>query len=239
MANGADIERIADEIYKSYMDDDVSIASYLEKLEIGSATYKDAERYAQHLGTHSGRAIWDAYERITGMPPTGETFDYDLLERALRARAKDDYDKVIAYVKDVQEQLNYMAGLSVNAIVPEYSESRVDNLLWKITADPGETEKFRSLLESAVENMAMSIVDDSIEKNAGAQYDAGLRPTITRTVVGSGCVWCRGLAGTRNYSRTMDKEIFRRHQRCRCIVTYDPGTGRRFQDVWSKQWTNR
>lgn len=239
MADGADIERIADEIYQAYIADDVSISAYMEKLDIGAATYKEAERYAQHVGTYSGRAIWEAYEKITGMPPTGETFDYDLIQRALRARARDDYDRVIAYCKQVQEDLNYRAGLSMNAIIPDYSDSRVDNLLWKITADPGYTEKFRSLLESAVENMAMSIVDDTIERNAGAQYDSGLRPTITRTVVGSGCVWCRSLAGTHEYSRTMDKEIFRRHQRCRCIVTYDPGTGRRYQDVWSKTWTTR
>lgn len=239
MADGQDIERIADAIYEAYMADDVEVARYLEQLETGAATYREAERYAQHLGTHSGRAIWDAYERITGMPPTGETFDYDLLSRALRSRAKDDYDKVIEYAKTVQEDLNYRAGLSMNAVIPEYSDSRVSNLLWKITADPGETEKFRSLLESAVENMAMSIVDDTLAANAGAQYDAGLRPTITRTMYGRGCEWCRNLVGTYEYSTRMDKEVFRRHQRCRCIVTYDPGTGRRFQDVWSKQWTER
>lgn len=239
MANGRDIAELAAELYEALVGDDVEISGIMEALEEGSATYREAERYASLLGQYSGTSIWDAYQELTGMLPTGETFDYDLLSRALRSRAKGDYDRIIDYVRQMQDNLNYRAGLSMNAIVPEYSESRVDNLLWKLTAAPGETEKFRDLLEAAVQNMAMSVVDESVNLNAGAQYEAGLRPTITRTMAGGACVWCRRLAGTYDYSTRMSKEVFRRHQRCQCIVTYDPGSGRRFQDVWSKQWAER
>lgn len=80
-----------------------------------------------------------------------------------------------------------------------------------------------------------SIVDDSIQKNIEFQSKAGLRPRITRTLVGKGCEWCRNLAGTYQYPDDVPEEVYHRHERCRCIVNYHPGDGKR-QDVWSKKW---
>lgn len=34
----------------------------------------------------------------------------------------------------------------------------------------------------------------------------------------------------------MPADVYRRHERCRCRVEYDPGDGRR-QNVWDKKWT--
>ena len=49
------------------------------------------------------------------------------------------------------------------------------------------------------------------------------------------CEWCSSLAGTYNYPGT-PKEVFQRHEYCRCAVTYS--TAKKRQDVWSKAlWT--
>ncbi|MDD6201372.1 MAG: hypothetical protein PUB13_00270 [Lachnospiraceae bacterium] len=53
---------------------------------------------------------------------------------------------------------------------------------------------------------------------------------------GGCCEWCRALAGTYSYP-DVPKDVYRRHQRCRCIVEYYPGNGKR-QNVHSKKWKN-
>lgn len=63
---------------------------------------------------------------------------------------------------------------------------------------------------------------------------AGLKPKITRVVVGDCCDWCRALAGTYTYGDEPE-DIYRRHRYCRCRVEYSPGDGKR-QDVWTKEW---
>ena len=46
------------------------------------------------------------------------------------------------------------------------------------------------------------------------------------------------LAGTYNYKEAPD-DIYRRHDNCRCQVTYDPkNDSRGVQDVWSKEWSS-
>jgi len=90
------------------------------------------------------------------------------------------------------------------------------------------------LLDDPIVNFSQSIVDDSIDKNAKFQSKVGLRPIIKRRTFGHACEWCRNLAGTYEYRDAPD-DIYRRHQRCRCTVEYDPGNGR-MQDVWSKNW---
>ena len=64
---------------------------------------------------------------------------------------------------------------------------------------------------------------------------AGLRPRVIRTAESHCCKWCSALAGTYDYPR-VPKDVYRRHERCRCRVEYDPGEGRR-QNVWNKTWT--
>ena len=41
-------------------------------------------------------------------------------------------------------------------------------------------------------------------------------PTITRTMVGETCSWCRNLAGTWPYEPNSD--IFHRHDNCDCLI---------------------
>ena len=60
-------------------------------------------------------------------------------------------------------------------------------------------------------------------------------PVIVRTAAPECCVWCAKLSGVYDYNEVRDtgNDVFRRHERCRCTVTYrDNGT---VQDVWSKK----
>ena len=78
-------------------------------------------------------------------------------------------------------------------------------------------------------------VDDTLKANVEFQGKAGLRPRVVRTAESRCCKWCTALAGSYDYPH-VPKDVYRRHQRCRCRVEYDPGEGRR-QNVWNKTWT--
>lgn len=54
-------------------------------------------------------------------------------------------------------------------------------------------------------------------------------------MAGNCCEWCRNLAGSYTYPDGVPHDVYRRHQRCRCAVDYNPGNGKN-QNVHSKQW---
>ena len=83
-------------------------------------------------------------------------------------------------------------------------------------------------------NNSEAFFDDFIDSNAKFRTEAGLKATITRIAEANCCPWCDSLAGTYEYGSAPD-DIYRRHQYCRCTVTYQ--TGKKSQNVWSKsQW---
>lgn len=84
------------------------------------------------------------------------------------------------------------------------------------------------LSQKIVRNYALSREVDPL---VGAYYDSvlgsaqdeafrnavsmGRNPTMTRTLVGETCSWCRNLAGTH---RNPSGELFARHERCDCLI---------------------
>lgn len=86
---------------------------------------------------------------------------------------------------------------------------------------------------------ASAAVQQALNQQANlgiAPQRAGLRPRVIRTAESHCCKWCSALAGTYDYPH-VPKDVYRRHERCRCRVEYDPGSGRR-QNVWNKTWTD-
>ena len=95
--------------------------------------------------------------------------------------------------------------------------------------DPAE-----EILSGPVENFSRNIVDNNNEENARSADNKGLEAKIIRTTDGNCCPWCTEMAGEYEYSKTMDTDVFRRHDNCGCDVEYICEKGR--QDVWSKKW---
>ena len=110
----------------------------------------------------------------------------------------------------------------------------VDGLLNKVST----AKQFADVawaLDEPVRTFSRMVVDDTLKRNVDFQGKAGLRPRVIRTAESHCCKWCSALAGTYDYPR-VPKDVYRRHERCRCRVEYDPGEGRR-QNVWNKTWT--
>lgn len=94
------------------------------------------------------------------------------------------------------------------------------------------------MLVGPIINFSQSIVTDFIRENAEFQSKAGLPSVIVRKLAGGCCDWCRSLAGTYTYPDNVPKDVYRRHQRCRCTVDFHPSDSRkgRVQNVHSKKW---
>ena len=131
----------------------------------------------------------------------------------------------------VQEILNKKAKIGLAVQIPKLNQSRIDGLVGRLTGEDFEQSKW--LLGSPIVNFSQSVVDDMIRKNAEFHYNSGLKPKVVRKEAGNCCKWCKSLVGTYNYPE-VPKDVYRRHQNCRCTVEYFPKKGLR-QDVHTKQ----
>lgn len=148
----------------------------------------------------------------------------------------NNYDLITEVTKQVQQSLNEASGIGMKTITPELNQDRIDGIINRVS-DADDFDSISWLLNEAIVNFSQSIVDDSIRENAEFQSKAGLQPVIIRKTSGSCCAWCAALAGRYRYPDEVPHDVYRRHQRCRCTVDYDLGSGK-IQNVHSKQWRN-
>ena len=160
---------------------------------------------------------------------------FNIADRLLNETLKNNYDLISNFAIDVQEQLNKEAAIKIKGQKPDFNQDRVNGLVNKISAAE-DFDSVKWVLGEPVVNFSQSVVDDVIKANVDFHAKSGLRPRINRTLVGHACDWCRSLAGSFDYYDLPD-DIYRRHERCKCIVEYNPGDGRK-QNVWSKTWTD-
>ena len=102
------------------------------------------------------------------------------------------------------------------------SVERIEGLINKMSA-ADDYDSVSWLLGNPVENISLSVVDDTIKNNADFQRKAGLDGSVTRYTEPTGnwpCKWCRDLAGTYPID-DYPKEMFMRHEKCRCIIEWD------------------
>ncbi|TDP59838.1 hypothetical protein [Aminicella lysinilytica] len=93
-------------------------------------------------------------------------------------------------------------------------------------------EAIKELLGEPISNTSQHMYDDFVEANAKFRSDSGLQETIERVEMSKCCDWCHALAGTYSYPEGAPEDIFRRHNRCKCIVTHHSAKG--VQDVHTK-----
>ncbi|MGM0124875.1 hypothetical protein IGI37_002269 [Enterococcus sp. AZ194] len=159
---------------------------------------------------------------------------YNIADRILNQTLQKNYELISNYAIDVQTILNHEAGLRLKAQAPALNQNRIDGLVNKLT-EYDDFELAKWLLDEPIVNFSQSVVDDAIKANADFHFNAGLSPKITRRVSGHACEWCKNLSGTYDYHSEPD-DIYRRHERCRCTVEYNPKDGRGVQNSHSKKW---
>nr|DAR26523.1 MAG TPA: hypothetical protein [Caudoviricetes sp.] len=224
------LKKIKSEFESARLDSEV-LKDLLSKLHHSKASYLDANQYAIEIGEILSKALGASLTNET--LPDGKMY-YNIAQRVLADVLGRNYELVSDYTEQVQKNLNSEAKIGLTAQVPELNQDRIDGLVNRLASEES-FDDVRWLLEEPVVNFTQSIIDDSIQKNAEFHHKSGLQPEIVRKSAHHCCEWCQEVQGTYKYPR-VPKDIYRRHQRCRCTVDYDPKSGK-VQNVWSKAWS--
>lgn len=220
----------------------------------GGTDYGIADRYSVRIGELLSESIM---ENTKTLPYMSAEVAREVLTPLLAA----DHDLIVAATNTVQENMNRLQGIGVGIQTPDLDTNRIDGFIEKV-ASYAVYDDAKWVLEEPIVNYSQAIVDQAMRKNMRQANSLGFRPQIRRTVgayevrqrkitrkLKSGsrtytypfvvpCKWCAELAGTYDYTevRAPGSDVFRRHEYCRCEVTYI--NNGKYQDVWSKaEWT--
>lgn len=197
------------------------------------ATYKTANEFAIEIGDILSKALGTSLS--ADKLPDGKMY-YNIAQRLLTDVLGRNYELVSSYASDVQKNLNDKAKIGLKVQVPELNQDRIAGIVNRFSSEDN-FEDVSWLLDEPIVNFTQSIIDDSIRKNAEFHHKAGLQPEIVRTSYFHCCEWCQEVEGNYKYPR-VPKNVFRRHQHCRCTVDYDPKSGK-IQNVWTKKISNK
>lgn len=224
------LEKIREEFKKGISENDAVNALY-KKIKGGAASYRDAQEYAYLVGDELSKAF---RKHLTAEAlPDGKLY-YNIADRVVRPMLMEDHEMISGAAATVQKSLNEKAGIGIRPQVAEVNRDRVQGIVEKVSSAES-IEDVSWVLDEPVKNFSQNIVDETIRKNVEFQGKAGLKPRIIRKHERKCCKWCRDLAGEYDYPN-VPHDVYRRHENCRCVVEYDPGSGKR-QNVHTKQWT--
>jgi len=215
--------------WSSIMKSDPDLIPIIKKINEGKATYEEVEELSYRVGKDLGKSLLANLEPTI---PAGAKVPDDIYEVILGPVLKEGHGAVIEAAKKVQEEMNKRAGIGLKAQTADFDEDRAKGLAEKLKSGIFEDTKW--VLDEPVALFHQSSADRTLKKNVKFQARAGLHPKITRKATGGCCKWCQALAGIYDYGDEPN-DIYRRHQRCQCVVDFKPGDGKR-QNVWSKEW---
>jgi len=219
----------------------------LAKQIANSGDYNIANDYAVRAGEILSESI---QENTVNLPYMTRQTAEEVLTPMLTA----DYELITDATNTVQENMNAAAGIGLGVQTPALDTNRIAGLINKV-ASYSTMDEARWVLGEPLINYSQAIVDQSIRDNARVGSKAGGDPVIIRETEGMEtrqikrgkhvrtytvpCKWCDALAGRYDYYEVSDtgNDVFRRHENCRCHVTYVYGNKR--QNVWGpkKEWT--
>ena len=209
------------------------IRAMYKKIEEGKATYADAEDYAYLIGEALAQVFRENLS--SAVLPNGKLY-YNIADRILGTMLGENHKIISEATEIVQNFLNKSADLGIKAQLATVNQDRIKGLVEKVS----EAEIFDDVawvLDEPVKNFSVSIVDDILRENVEFQGEAGLSPVVVRKATWKCCEWCAKLEGEYTYP-VISRDVYRRHERCRCAVEFDPKDGRRSrQNVHSKTWT--
>ena len=202
-------------------------------LKAKKATYKTANEFAIEVGEILSKALGASLS--ADKLPDGKMY-YNIAQRLLTDVLGRNHEIVSGYASDVQKNLNDEAKIGLKVQVPELNRDRIAGIVNRFSSEEN-FEDVSWLLGEPIVNFTQSIIDDSIRKNAEFQHQFGLQPEIIRKSYFHCCKWCQEVQGSYKYPR-VPKDVYRRHQHCRCTVDYDPKSGK-IQNVWTKKISNK
>lgn len=222
---------IENDFKKSFQSDDTLKMLYA-KVENGTATQADGEKFAHELGKLTA-AVFHRNVRPEDLP--NQRMYYNIANRIIPPTLRQNHGIVNEVMRQVIEHQNQEAGIGIRYQEPEFDEHKAHELAW-IASQDVDYSKIRNTVETGLDTNTRMVADDCVRRNAEFQYEAGLSPKIERDTDGDCCSWCTDMAGSYEYARA-PKEVFARHANCGCTVEFVPGNGKR-QNVHTKDWTS-
>nr|DAT16051.1 MAG TPA: hypothetical protein [Caudoviricetes sp.] len=225
------LQEVKKEFELAYGESEI-IKNAFATLEAKKATYKTANEFAIEIGEILSKALGASIS--ADKLPNGKMY-YNIAQRLLTDVLGRNHELVSGYASDVQKNLNDKAKIGLKVQVPELNLDRIAGIVNRFSSEEN-FEDVSWLLGEPIVNFTQSIIDDSIQKNAEFHHRSGLQPEIVRKSYFHCCEWCQEVQGNYKYPR-VPKDVYRRHQHCRCIVDYDPKNGKT-QNVWTKKWNS-
>lgn len=214
------LEKIKNQFNQEYEKSSL-IKGVLNKIEKGNATYEDANDYARGIGEILSGALTDNLS--SDVLPDGKMY-YNIANEIFNDVLGNNYELATNVSASVQQVLNEKSGIGLKAITPNVDKDRIDGIVERISNED-LFDNIKWIVGEPIVNFTQSAVDETIKQNSEFQYKAGLRPKIVRKLGGKCCDWCAKLVGEYAYPN-VPKDIYRRHENCRCTVEYVEGSMR-------------
>lgn len=221
----ATLKAVVDSFYSKY-NDNKKLSRLYQKVRDGTATYAQANEYAIEVGNILAKSY-------RANLPT-ETMDFETALKLLNNPMNNNYKLISSYCDSVQSILNGKYRMKVNTVIPDVDQDRITGLAKAVSTAVDEVEAVKLFGEPII-NYSQSVVDDVIRENAGFASDLGFSPQIIREYEGPhnerghmvDCEYCQSLAGTYDYDdvKSSGSEVYKRHEGCRCTLTYIPNKG--------------
>lgn len=188
----------------------------------------------------------------------------DLAREVLTPVLTANHNMVAEATNAIQTNMNEAEGIRLGVQTPELDTNRIEGLVNKV-ASYETYEQAKWVMGEPVVNYSQSVVDQAIRDNARVTNRAGGKAYIIRETeapaVKTGvkrvrspkgkvysypykyrepCPWCKSLAGKYDYDELgMVSDVYRRHEACRCKLTFVRGNTR--QNVWNRKevWTEK
>lgn len=229
------VPKLLKEIQKDFeqsISKSTKINKLYKKIRDGTATYEEAYAYSDEVG----RCLSNSFEKHLSSKglPDGKMY-FNIADRVVRAPMEEAEKLIIQMVNQIQKSLNKSAGIGIKPIQAEKTD-RIKGIIDRLSSEDN-FDHISWILKAPVENFCRKVVDDTVEANAEFHYKSGMRAKIVRKMAGKCCDWCATVSGAYFYPN-VPKDVYRRHDNCRCMVLYDPGDGK-IQDVHTKEWDNQ
>ena len=215
--------------FKNYCLKDRRITQISKRIRDGTASFVDAHDYAEHLGENLSKALVN--NLTADNLPNGKLY-YNIATRTVTPSLEENYNLVNDVSEKIQKAIDKKAKVGLGSVRAEFPKERIQGLIDKMTADDIELEAAVKWLMEPIVNNSEAFADDYIKANAEFRTEAGLKTKIVRKADPNCCKWCADLEGEYDYDSAPD-DIYRRHEFCRCTVTYI--SEKISQNSWSKR----
>lgn len=224
------IENIINHFDKGFKQSD-KIKSALEVLKENKATFKNANDLAMEVGNILSDVFKDT---LNSDMLYNKKMYQEMAEKLVNSSLKKAHEVISDYSTSVMENLNKVSKVSGGVVTPSFNQNKANGIVTRLVRD--EFEKVKWILDAPVKTFCQSVVDDTVKVNVKHHARLGLKPVVKRVSSGNCCDWCNKIAGVYDYP-DVPKDVYRRHNRCDCVVEYFPGDGKK-QNVWNKKWKN-